>query len=112
MFRFTALVTLSATASEHDASDHFASGTHKLMVQVWRDGHPPHERHFPAELAWSQERELTPGDHALMTISIADPEARSDLRAGGHSGCGAPVRAMESCAVRYSPASCPASSPC
>jgi hypothetical protein len=85
MFRFTALVTLSSAStdtSKRDADDHFASGTHKLMVQVWRDGDPPHERLFPAELAWSQEREMTPGDHALMTISIADPEARSYLRAG------------------------------
>jgi hypothetical protein len=39
-------------------------------------------RYFPTETCWDSERPLRPGDHAVVTITVADDEASAFFATG------------------------------
>ena len=73
-FMFRALVTLDAGASSASAMQ-YPSGTHSVMVHAYATGQPALHRYFPAVFSRDDDKPLTPGDHALVTITLSDDEA-------------------------------------
>jgi hypothetical protein len=60
----------------------FHSGTRALTVHACRIGQPASDKYFPAMLTWDDQRDLLPGDHAVVTITVVDQEAPDYLDAG------------------------------
>jgi hypothetical protein len=81
LFKFRALVDIDlADASIPVRAYH--SGTRALTVHAWRIGEPARDKYFPAMLTWDDKRDLLPGDHAVVTITVVDQEAPDYLDAG------------------------------
>lgn len=76
--RFRALIELDKTET-HPA---FANYTHALTVRVNDRNMPGYIRSFPAVMCWDEERELLPGDHAVVTITVNDEAADPLFEAG------------------------------
>ena len=83
LFRFRALVTVDAPPAP-DPEKTYLSGTRAFMVHASRIGEPAEDKYFPAMMTWEDEGELHPGDHAVVTLTVADGEAPSYLEAGQH----------------------------
>ncbi len=60
----------------------YLNHTHALMIRIPRLRAPGGIRYFPAEICWDDERQLHPGDHAEVTITVTDDEALDFLGAG------------------------------
>jgi hypothetical protein len=58
------------------------SGTPALLVHASRPGHPHQDKYFQAMMTWDEDGELRPGDHAIVTLTIADQQAACYLDAG------------------------------
>jgi hypothetical protein len=78
--RFRALVAIDAMQSPSDKSFH--SGTRGLLVHVYRAGSPATQKYFEAIMSWDDEKDLLPGDHAVVTLTVGDDEAPGYLSAG------------------------------
>lgn len=82
-FIFRALITLDTAADENPARE-YPSGTHHVMVRAPRPGRPGEEKYFEAVITRDDWQPLHPGDHAVVTITLADDEAEEFLAAGQH----------------------------
>jgi hypothetical protein len=82
-YRFRALVTLAAPAPEVPAS-HYAGGPHGVMVHACPPGKPGCDRYFPAAVCRDDETPLRPGEHAVVTITLADDQAGGFFGPGQH----------------------------
>lgn len=81
LFKFRALVDIDpAEASAPGRAFH--SGTRALTVHAHRIGQPGCDKYIPAMLTWDDQRDLQPGDHAVVTITVVDQEAPEFLAAG------------------------------
>jgi hypothetical protein len=76
--RFRALIALDETET-HEA---FSNYTHAVTVRVHDDRMPEYIRSFPAEMCWDEERQLSPGDHAVVTVTVNDVAAEPLFEAG------------------------------
>ena len=106
--RFRALIALDPAGprpagpsrSPRGSAQRYLNHTHALMVQAPRLRSPGGTRIFPAEICWDDEKPLSPGDHAEVTITVIDDEAsefldggqRITLWAGGNVGHGTITR--------------------
>jgi hypothetical protein len=83
-FRFRALVVFDSWARRTPDPGHELdpSSTHALMVHAWHAGQPSHGKYFPASISRDDGRPLQPGERQVVTITIADDEARLFLGPG------------------------------
>jgi hypothetical protein len=82
VFRFRAVITLDPAAGP--AAGEYASGTRALLIRDARIGDPGTGQFFQAMMTWDEENPLRPGDHAVVTLTIADSDAPACLAAGQH----------------------------
>lgn len=82
-FRFRAVITLNEAAHDPQGSE-YRSGTHAVMVHAGRTGQPGHDQYFEAVIEREDQQSLHPGDHAVVTITLADPDAREFFAPGQH----------------------------
>ena len=82
VFRFRAVITLDPAAEP--AAGEYSSGTRALLIRDIRVGDPSTGQFFQAMMTWDEENPLRPGDHAVVTLTIADSDARACLAAGQH----------------------------
>lgn len=75
-YRFRALVTLDASASDVLAS-HYAAGVYTVMVRACPPGRPGRDHYFPAALCPDDETPLKPGEQSVVTIALTDDQAGS-----------------------------------
>jgi len=80
LFRFRAVIALDPAAAP--SAHGYLSGTRELLVHGTRIDDPGTDRFFPAMMTWDEENTLQPGDHAVVTLTIADDDAPSYLAAG------------------------------
>lgn len=77
--RFRALITLDPAGRPRE----FPSGT-RVLVHGTRIGDPASGKFFQAVMTSDEENPLRPGDHAVVTLTIADGDAPAYLAAGQH----------------------------
>ena len=80
-YRFRALVTMDPSAPEVPAS-HYACGGHRVMLHAHPPGWPGAGRYFPAALCRDDETPLQPGDHAEVSVAVADDQPGCFFQAG------------------------------
>jgi hypothetical protein len=80
VFRFRAVITLDPAAEP--AAAEYASGTRALLIRDARVGDPGAGQFFQAMMTWDEENPLRPGDHAVVTLTIADSDAPACLASG------------------------------
>jgi len=80
-FRFRAVVTFDATASEGPAR-RYPSGTLALMVHTRQPGHADGDSYFPAVITRDDEQPLPTGTHALVTITLTSQGTQAPLTSG------------------------------
>ncbi len=83
LFRFRALVTVDAPPAR-DPAKTYQSGTRALMIHACRTEEPAYDKYFPAMMTWEDERELHPGERAVVTLTVAAADAPCYLGAGQH----------------------------
>lgn len=81
LFRFRALITLDPDA---ELGGEFASGTRALLVRNASVQGRGTGKFFQSMITWDDDGMLRPGDHAVVTLTIADTEAPAFLPAGQH----------------------------
>jgi hypothetical protein len=81
LFKFRALVDIDLADTSAPVRA-YHSGTRALTVHARRIGEPACDKYFPAMLTWDDQRDLLPGDHAVVTITVVDEEAPAYLDAG------------------------------
>lgn len=92
LFKFRALVDIDPAESAVPVRA-YHSGTRALTVHAYRIGEPGRDKYFPVMMTWDDQRDLLPGDHAVVTITVVDQEAPEYLDAGQRftlwgGGCG------------------------
>jgi len=76
LFHYRALVTLDPQRpGRPDSAAELPSGTHNLMVHAWRDGAPPHDKYFAAEIWRDDDGPLRAGERTIVTITVTDDDA-------------------------------------
>lgn len=78
--RFRALIVLDRL--DGDTGQRYANGARGLMIEAHCPGPPGSVRYFPARICWDGDQALCPGDHAIVTIAMADDDAAEFFRAG------------------------------
>lgn len=81
LFKFRALVDIDPADAATPAKA-FHSGTRALTVHASHIGEPAGGRYIQAMMTWDDQRDLWPGDHAIVTITVSDQEAPEYLAAG------------------------------
>jgi hypothetical protein len=81
LFKFRALVDFDPVAAGTPARA-FHSGTCALTVHATHIGEPRGDRYLQAMMTWDDQQDRWPGDHAIVTITVADQKATEYLAAG------------------------------
>jgi hypothetical protein len=87
--RFRALIALDPAGTRPNiplrpAAEEYPNHTRTLVVRVPSFRVPGHSWFFPAEICWDSGQALHPGDHAVVTIAVANDGAGELLDAGRH----------------------------
>lgn len=80
-FVFRALIALDATGPGRGPW-YYSSPTCALKLRAAQLSPPTRDRLFPAEVRWTDQQPLRPGDRVVVTITVADDDAGMFFAAG------------------------------